>query len=78
MSAFRLNKFNTSDLTLNVMANVARSLDLEIEDDSVAESLYWICCGLESYPEGHGFGSSDHYSYVQQARKEFNIPEDRT
>lgn len=75
MSAFSSNKFNTRDLVLNVMANVARSLDLDIEDDSVADRLYWICCDLESYPEDCGFGSSDHYSYVQEARKEFGIEE---
>jgi hypothetical protein len=76
MSAYSENRFNTTHLTLNVMANAARRLDLDIEDDKVADTLYWICCDLESWPEDCGFGSSDHYSYVQQARKEFDIPEE--
>ena len=76
MSNYAINKFNTTDLTLNVMANCARSLGLDIDDDKVADTLYWICCDLESYPEDCGFGSSDSYSYVQAARKEFHMPED--
>ena len=76
MSNYAINKFNTTDLTLHVMANCARSLGLDIDDDKVADTLYWICCDLESYPADCGFGSSDNYSYVQAARKEFHIPED--
>lgn len=75
MSAYRYNHFGTTHLVLNVMANVARRLDLDIEDDDTADRLYSICCDLEDYPEDHGFGSSDHYGYVQAARREFDIPE---
>jgi hypothetical protein len=55
------------------MGTVARRLDLNISDDEVANRLYDICCDLESFPEGEGFGSSDHYPYVQMATKEFLI-----
>lgn len=75
MSSFNLNKFNTTDLTLHVMANCAFRLDLDIENDRVADALYWVCCDLESWPEDCGFGSSDHFSYVQEARRAFHIPE---
>ena len=71
MSNFSFNSFNTTHLTLNVMENCARQLDLDIDDDDVSRQLYWICCDLESWPEDCGFGSSDHYSYVEQARAEF-------
>ena len=75
MSAFDENKFNTTQLTLNVMYRCAQALGLDIDDDTVADRLYDICCGLESYPEDCGFGSSDSYSYVQEARREFGIEE---
>lgn len=73
ISAYSINKFNTRDLVLNVMAFCARQLDLDIHDDDVADRLYWICCDLESWPEDCGFGSSDHWPYVEQAEKEFGI-----
>lgn len=76
MSKFNLNSFNTSDLVLNVMGGVARTLKLDINNDQVADELYWICCSLESFPEDEGFGSSDSYSYVQEARRVFHIVEE--
>ena len=76
MSNYAINKLNTTDLTLHVMGNCASRLGLDIDNDGVADALYWICCDLESFPEDSGFGSSDSYSYVQAARKEFHIPED--
>jgi len=63
--------YNTTDLVLNVMARCARSLDLDLDDDKVADELYNICCDLEDYPEDCGFGSSDAYSYVKRARETF-------
>lgn len=74
MSKFTSNGYHTTQLTLNVMATVARRLGLDIDDDDVSDKLYWICCDLESFPEDEGFGSSDHYGYIQQARREFDIP----
>ena len=68
-----MNKWNTSHLTLNIMDRVANSCDLDINDNDVAERLYWICCDLESFPEGEGFGSSDAYSYIERAKEEFGI-----
>jgi hypothetical protein len=68
--------YNTTDLVLNVMHNVARRLNLDIENDKVADALYDICCDLESWNEDDGFGSSDHYSYVQAARRDFHIVEE--
>lgn len=68
MSNFESNWYNTNDLTLNVMANCARRLDLDLDNNTIADELYEICCVLEDYPEDCGFGSSDHYSYVEQAR----------
>ena len=76
MSKHSTNGFNTTDLTLSVMASVARRLDLDINDDDVANKLYWSCCSLESWSEGEGFGSSDHYSYVQAARRDFDLLEE--
>jgi hypothetical protein len=75
MSKFIDNGFNTTDLVLNVMANCARHLGLDTQDDETADELYWICCDLESWPEECGFGSSDHYSYVERARRVFHVPE---
>ena len=75
LSGFENNRFNTTDLTLSVMWQVARRLGIDIHDNDVSDRLYWICCGLESHPEGHGFGSSDSYGYVLQAREDFGIPE---
>jgi hypothetical protein len=71
VSKHTFNEYNTTDLVLNVMATVARHLELDIEDDEVADTLYWICCDLESWDEDHGFGTSDHYSYIQEAKKAF-------
>jgi len=73
MSKYQTNDWNTTHLTLNVMATVARHLSLDIEDDAVSDKLYWICCDLESWDDGCGFGSSDHYGYIQQAKAEFKI-----
>jgi hypothetical protein len=75
MSKYQDNGFHTTHLTLNVMSHCARRLDLDINDDEVANKLYWICCDLEEFPSDEGFGSSDHYSYVRQARREFGVEE---
>ncbi len=77
MSKFDRNGWNTTLLTLNVMDRIARALALDIENDIIADGLYDICCDLESHPEDCGFGSSDTHGYIQAARREFNIPEDR-
>jgi len=68
--------YNTTDLVRNVMERVARTLNLDLENSDVADTLYDICCDLEDYPEDCGFGSSDSYSYVQSARREFHIVEE--
>lgn len=65
------NGFNTTGLVLNVMATVARSVKLDINDDDTADRLYQICSVLESFPQEEGFGSSDHYSYIEEAKAEF-------
>lgn len=70
---YALNQFHTTDLVLNVMATCAERVGQDINDDEVAEKLYWICCDLESWDDGEGFGSSDHYSYINAARKEFGL-----
>lgn len=70
LSDYTRNKFNTTLLVLNVMATVARVLELDIHRNDVANSLYQICCNLEDFPEDEGFGTSDHYSYVKRAREE--------
>jgi len=71
ISKYEQNDFNTTLLVLNVMANVARKLDLDVNNDDTANRLYDICCDLESFPEDEGFGSSDHYGYIQAAKREF-------
>jgi hypothetical protein len=73
MSNYAINKFYTTDLVLNVMANCARRLDLDIDDNDVADRLYQVCCSLESHDPDHGFGSSDMWCYVGYAEKEFGI-----
>lgn len=70
MSKFEKNDWNTTDLVLDVMRTCARRTNQDINDDNVSDTLYWICCDLESWPEDHGFGSSDHYSYIEQAKKQ--------
>ena len=75
MSKYESNGWNTTYLTLNIMARVARLTTLDIHDDKVANELYWICCDLEDWPEDQGFGSSDSYSYMIEARRVFHIPE---
>jgi hypothetical protein len=75
-SKFEDNSWNTTDLTLNVMDRVARLTKLDILDDKVADELYWICCGLEDWPEDQGFGSSDSYGYYREAMRTFHIPEE--
>lgn len=70
LSDYTRNKFNTTLLVRNVMATVARVLEVDIHDNKIADTLYWICCDLEDFPEDEGFGTSDHYSYVKRAREE--------
>jgi len=73
MSKFNWNGWHTTQLTLNIMHRCAERLGLDIHDDEVADQLYWICCDLESWPEGEGFGSSDSYGYIKSAAEEFGI-----
>jgi len=73
MSKYNTNGFHTTDLVLNVMWRVANHLGLDLQDDAVANRLYWICCDLESFPEGEGFGSSDAYGYIKAAEREFGL-----
>lgn len=73
MTDIEQNKWNTADLVISVMYRVARIVKVDITDNDVADKLYWICCRLEDWDSDHGFGSSDHYTYVQEARKEFGI-----
>lgn len=75
MSKFKNNDWYTTPLTLNVMYRVAERLSLDVSNDAVAEELYWVCADLEDWPEGEGFGSSDHYSYIRAAERVFHIPE---
>ncbi len=70
LSDFTVNKFHTTHLVLNVMETVARVLEVDIHRNDIADTLYWICCDLEDFPKDEGFGTSDHYSYVQRAREE--------
>lgn len=72
MSKYRRNGWHTTDLVRNVMSDVARRLELDIHDDEVADKLYWICCDLEEW-ECDEWGSSDSYSYVQEARRVFGL-----
>jgi hypothetical protein len=74
MTKYQWNGWNTTPLVLHVMATVARVLDLDIDNGDVSNELYWICCDLEDFPEDEGFGSSDHYGYIQAAKKTFHIP----
>ena len=74
MSKFQNNDWYTTPLTLNVMHTVAERLELNIGDDAVADELYWVCCSLEDWPEGEGFGSSDSYGFVREAERVFHIP----
>ncbi len=67
------NGWHTTDLTLSIMARIARQLDLDIYNDQVADELYWICCHLESWPEGEGFGSSDSYGEYCHALRVFHV-----
>lgn len=73
---FADNSWNTTDLTLSIMARVARLTKLDIDDDKVSDALYWICCDLESWPEDEGFGSSDSYGYYREAMRVFHIPQE--
>ena len=70
LSHFTVNKWNTTLLVRNVMENVARHLKVDIHRNDVADTLYWICCDLEDFPKDEGFGSSDHYTYIQRAKEE--------
>lgn len=70
---FDNNYFNTTDLTLSVMARVADRLGLHIEDDEVSEKLYSICSDLESWPTDEGFGTSDIYPYLRTAEDVFGV-----
>ena len=71
MNHFQLNHWNTTQLVLNIMERVANQVGVDINDNSVADKLYDICCDLEDWPEDEGFGSSDSYSYTKAAEKEF-------
>ena len=71
MSKYMSNDWFTTQLTLSVMAIVARHLNLDLHNDTVSEKLYWICCDLEDWPADEGFGSSDHYTYIKRAEEEF-------
>lgn len=73
MSNINANIWNTTPLTLSVMTRVGLFLELDIHDNTVADALYWICCDLEDWPEDEGFGTSDTYSFVEKARKEFGL-----
>ncbi len=73
MSYIEYNKWNTTPLVINIMDRCARALELDINDDQVADRLYWVCCDLEDWPEDEGFGSSDATPYVDQAEKEFGL-----
>ena len=72
-SYYDLNKWNTTLLVLNVMERCASWHGLDIHNNAVADELYWICCDLQDWPEGEGFGSSDHYSYSQETKRRFHI-----
>ena len=65
------NKWHTRLLVLNIMRRVATHLQLDLSDTETADELYFICCDLEEWPEDHGFGSSDSYSYMQAALRKF-------
>lgn len=73
MSKFQINHWHTTLLVLNVMATVARILKLDLHNDEVSNELYWVCCDLEDFPKDEGFGSSDHYGYIQDAKRVFHI-----
>jgi hypothetical protein len=77
LSKYDVNGWNTRDLVLNIMARVARQLDLDIHNDAVANELYWICCHLEDWPEDEGFGSSDSYGEYLEAIRVFHIPQEK-
>ena len=77
MTKFDRNGFNTTDLVLNVMERVALALDLDLDNDDVANEIYYECSSLEDYPEDCGFGSSDAYSFIEGVRRVFNIPASR-
>jgi len=75
MAKFHYNYWNTTPLVLNVMRRVANVLTLDLYDDTVTSTLYDICCDLEDDDDIEEFGSSDAYSYIQQARNEFGLDE---
>jgi hypothetical protein len=77
LSKFEVNGWNTNQLTLNIMQRVARLTKLNIHDDLVANELYWICNGLEDWPEDEGFGSSDSYGEYLEAIRVFHIPQEK-
>jgi hypothetical protein len=69
MSNYANNTYNTTDLTLSVMARVANTVGLNINLNQVADVMYDICCRLEGWSDGQGFGSSDMYIYIQEAKR---------
>lgn len=69
MSKYSTNSYNTTRLTLNVMAICARQCGVDINNDEIADILYDICSDLEDWPEDEGFGSSDNYGYIRQAKE---------
>lgn len=72
-SKFDRNAWNTTDLVLSIMNRCASLWRLDIDDDAVAEELYWICCSLESWPSEEGFGSSDAYNEIWDTFDRFHI-----
>lgn len=73
---FERNSWNTTGLTLNIMARVARLTKLDITDDRVSDELYQICYDLEDWDSDQGFGSSDSYGYMREAQRVFHIPQE--
>lgn len=76
-SNYSRNSYNTTELTLNVMLRCAERIGKDIHDNQVADRLYDICSDLESWPEDEGFGTSDHYTYIKQAKDTFMNPPDK-
>jgi hypothetical protein len=61
------------DLTADIMRRVARQADITLTSEADAFKLYECVAWLtEDWPEDEGFGSSDSYPCLQDARKAFN------
>ncbi|MFY0656424.1 MAG: hypothetical protein JXR12_06710 [Neptunomonas phycophila] len=65
MSKFNSNYWNTDQLVLNIMERCANHCGHDIQDDDVAEKLYWVCSDLEGWDAE--FGSSDAFTYLHDA-----------